>query len=308
MVQEEYVFEDQQNQSKKKSGIGKFIWNSEKREFLGRDGASWGKITLFYAIFYTCLGSFFVGLLAAFIRFMPVDRPTYIGTDSTMSVRKLNPGLGFRPQIDVEDHLISINPTQAEHAKFGYMKYFNNLKNFLDAKYGPVEPEFRSDVMKCEPNTSYADQVQYGKSCNFDYVEEFKSTPCTKENYFGYNTDKPCVLVKLNKIYTWEPEGGNGVRVECAGETSADRDNLRGVKYYSIDGLVETTHGLLDKKFFPFMGQKSYRAPFVWARFDVPTDMLINIECKGVAPNIDNVDRLNRRGQTKFSLYITTKY
>lgn len=134
MVQQEYVFDDH-NQQKKSGGIGNFIWNSEKREFLGRDGASWGKITLFYAIFYTCLGSFFVGLLALFIKFMPTDRPTYIGEDSTMAManRRLNPGLGFRPHIDVEDYLISFNPTIAEHPTNGYLKFVRNLDNFLSA-------------------------------------------------------------------------------------------------------------------------------------------------------------------------------
>ena len=38
--------------------------------------------------------------------------------------------------------------------------------------------------------------------------------------------------------------------------------------------------------------------------FDVTPNTLVNIECKAFADNIDNSDRLNRRGQTKFSLYI----
>ena len=148
MVQQEYTFEDNNHHEPKKSGIGKFIWNSEKREFLGRDGASWGKITLFYAIFYTCLGSFFVGLLAVFIRFMPTDRPTYIGEQSTMSTRGLNPGLGFRPQVDVEDHLISFNPTVAVNPNSGYKKYVDNLKNFLDASKSQQEEKSKKNFYK----------------------------------------------------------------------------------------------------------------------------------------------------------------
>ncbi|CAF0910849.1 unnamed protein product [Brachionus calyciflorus] len=309
MVQEEYVFDDHQHQPKKSSGIGKFIWNSENREFLGRDGASWGKITLFYTIFYTCLGSFFIGLLALFIRFMPVDRPTYIGVDSTMSVRGINPGLGFRPQIDVEDHLISINPTLAEDSKYGFLKYVRNLENFLNAKYGPVPDEFKGDVIQCNANSSYANEMNYGKACEFEPEKEFKNTPCTKENSYGYNTNQPCVLVKLNKVYTYVPDGYpyNGINVNCSGETSADRDNLKGVRYYSIDGQESTVHGLLDKKFFPYMGQKAYRAPFIWVKFDVPLNTLVNIECRADVKNIDTADRMNRRGQTKFSLYITNK-
>jgi len=303
MVQQEYTFEDSHHHEPKKSGIGKFIWNSEKREFLGRDGASWGKITLFYAIFYTCLGSFFVGLLAIFIRFMPTDRPTYIGEQSTMSTRGLNPGLGFRPQVDVEDHLISFNPAVAVNPNTGYQKYVNNLKNFLDAKYGSIPEDLKSDVIECASNKSYATDLQNGKSCAFD-LSVFDDTECNEKKNFGYTTNKPCILVKLNKIYTWEPEGKNGVTIKCSGETSADKDNLINAVYHSPDSINNKDEGLLDRKYFPFYGQKTYRAPFVWVQFEIPSNTLVNIECKAIADNIDNTDRLNRRGQTKFSLFI----
>lgn len=131
----EFRFDDNSN-VKKKSAIaefGKFLWNSNTKEFCGRDGASWGKVSLFYAVFYFCLGSFFVGMLAVFFQIMPKDRPTYFGESGTIASRKLNPGLGFRPQIDVEDNQISFNPQIAEGEKTGYKKYVKNLQNFLDA-------------------------------------------------------------------------------------------------------------------------------------------------------------------------------
>jgi len=42
--QVEYTFDEDAN-AKEASGfkkIGKFIWNSQNKELLGRDGASWG--------------------------------------------------------------------------------------------------------------------------------------------------------------------------------------------------------------------------------------------------------------------------
>lgn len=53
--------------------------------------------------------------------------------------------------------------------------------------------------------------------------------------------------------------------------------------------------------------QKSYRAPFIFAQFDIPANTLVNIECKAFAKNIDNADRLNRRGMTKFSILVSNK-
>jgi hypothetical protein len=58
-------------------------------------------------------------------------------------------------------------------------------------------------------------------------------------------------------------------------------------------------------KYYPFMGSKAYRAPFVFATFDVAPNTLVNIECRAFdAGNIDNTDRLNRRGMTKFSVFV----
>ena len=66
---------------------------------------------------------------------MPKDKPTYYGESGTIALKGLNPALGFRPQIDVESHLISYNYVNKEddgNSK-GYQTYVKNLKNFLDS-------------------------------------------------------------------------------------------------------------------------------------------------------------------------------
>ena len=79
------------------------------------------------------MGSFFVGMLAVFVQIMPKDRPTYFGNSGTIASRGLNPALGFRPQIDVENNLISYSPDLAHDEKKGYKKFVKNLQQFLDA-------------------------------------------------------------------------------------------------------------------------------------------------------------------------------
>lgn len=302
-MQQEYVFDEPQaKKAGKLSGVGKFIWNSETKEFCGRDGASWAKVSIFYAVFYAFLGSFFVGLLAIFIKFMPTDKPTYYGVESTMNVRGLNPGLGFRPQIDVEDHLIAFNPLSKSNENNGYEKYVNNLNNYLAAKYQPQEA---SEVIECADGQTYVDELKKGKSCKFNPSEAFQSTDCTKEKDYGFKTNRPCILVKVNKIIDWTPVSAKGgIEIRCEGETSADKDNLRGVTYHVEGNLNANNYTLISSKYYPFFAQKSYRAPFVWAQFDISPNTLVNIECKAYAENIDNSDRLNRRGQTKFSLFV----
>ncbi len=130
MAEQEFRFEaSEQKEKSNLSGLGQFIWNKNTNEFLGRTGLSWAKVSLFYAIFYTCLGSFFIGMLSVFFQIMPQDKPTYYGYESTMHQKGLNPGLGFRPQIDVEDSLIRFNPDVLEGN--GYKPYFDNLRIFL---------------------------------------------------------------------------------------------------------------------------------------------------------------------------------
>lgn len=222
-----------------------------------------------------------------------------------MNARGINPGLGFRPQVDVEDSMIFFNPKVFEGAH-GSKPYYRNLKNFLDAKYPEIKQEDESKVIPCSDNSTYVNDLINGKSCAFDYKKVFKDSPCTDETKFGYETNTPCVLIKLNKIISWNPQlkDTSYIEIECNGETSVDKDNIKSVTYHSENNLNNKRAGLISAKYFPFYAQSTYRAPIVFAQFDISPNTLVNIECKAKALNIDSDDRLNRRGQTKFSLFI----
>lgn len=43
-----------------------------------------------------------------------------------------------------------------------------------------------------------------GKVCSFDI--KLLGTQCTKEENFGYERGRPCILLKLNRIFGWVPE------------------------------------------------------------------------------------------------------
>lgn len=300
MTEQEYQFDSEDKN--KKSGLGNFIWNSQTKEFLGRSGASWAKVSFFYSVFYACLGGFFIGMLAVFMQIMPVDKPTYYAEDSTMAQKGLNPGMGFRPQVDVEDNLIAFNNNEYENEK-GFKKLTDNLKIFLEAKY----PEQNQDeIIDCVDGQDYSEELKAGKSCSFDYKKVFEGTNCTEEHKFGYNTNKVCVLVKLNKIVGWSPKSDDHrVEIKCEGSTSVDVDNLKKITYHSENNLNGEA-GYISTKYFPYYSQKSYRAPFVFVQFDLETNVLVNVRCRAYANNIDNEDNTNMRGQTKFSLYLNS--
>lgn len=104
---------------------------------------------------------------------------------------------------------------------------------------------------------------------------------------------RPCIFLKLNKIYNWEPDyynklddvqniqgmpgklkehirnraslklETNVVWVSCEGENPADIENLgNGVSYYSLNG----EQGFLGH-YFPFNNTKGYLQPLVAVQF-----------------------------------------
>ena len=163
-------------------------------------------------------------------------------------------------------------------------------------------------MIDCKDGKNYVDELRDGQSCKFDHVALFADTQCTSANAYGFRTDKPCILLKLNKIISWLPASNtSSVLIKCTGESSADKDNLKQVTYHSGDGKSNNEQGEISGKYFPFFGQKDYRAPFVFAQFDIAANTLVNVECRAYADNIDNQDRLNRRGMTKFSLFVSNK-
>jgi hypothetical protein len=76
-------------------------------------------------------------------------------------------------------------------------------------------------VIECAEGSSNTDQFKQGKACKYDPSEMFASTNCTKEKEYGFNTNKPCILLKVNKIIDWTPKSSKGgIEIKCEGEVS----------------------------------------------------------------------------------------
>jgi sodium/potassium-transporting ATPase subunit beta len=212
------------------------------------------------------------------------------------SIIGTNPGLGFRPmppESNVESTLIWFEEGNKENTEY----WVNESTEFLSSEWlfffhcwfgilrtlstGFTEKNGSVNGIDCTKNS----RVKTEDHCKVDF-KNFGD--CTKEKGFGFEKGKPCIFLKLNKIYNWEPsyyelseipekmpESLQGhiktnakktdmkvVWVSCEGENPADIDNLGPLTYKSLSG----EQGFLGK-YFPFMSTEGYLQPIVAVQF-----------------------------------------
>ncbi|KAK3927340.1 Sodium/potassium-transporting ATPase subunit beta-2 [Frankliniella fusca] len=293
-----------------------FFYNKEEGKVMGRTGSSWGKIILFYIIFYSALAALFSIMLWVFYQTLDPRIPKWQTDGSLIGT---NPGLGFRPMppfANVESTLITYRGTDAENYRF----WKDSLVEFLKVYRKPgLTPGRGQNIYNCD----YDRPPGKGQVCDVD-VKNW--SPCTSENNFNYHKSAPCVFLKLNKIYGWVPEfyndtnnlppmmprdlkrhiwevGRNNtlklntVWVSCEGENPADVENVGPIRY------IPDLRGF-PGYFYPYENSEGYLSPIMAIHFEKPrTGILIQIECKAWARNIRH-DRRDKLGSVHFELMI----
>jgi len=259
---------------------------SEKLYF-GRSASSWGKISLFYCVYYSCLAVFIAICFSVFLKTIDSKVPSLINMDSLL---KGVPGVSFKPQPNKKVSIIKFISDDYN----GTQSYVDNLNDTL---YNYIEQQQ-------DENTTFVDcsipeekeEALNGTSntvCKFDLAD--LGDECTVDKRFGYLIGKPCILLKLNKIYGWLPklyeEGdkipeevtdlkySEGVQVTCEGVKDVDKENMGKVTVYPEEGFRP--------QHFPYMNQKNYQAPLVFVQFENLTPgVQVRVWCKVWAKNI----------------------
>uniref|UniRef100_A0A1B6D5Z4 Sodium/potassium-transporting ATPase subunit beta n=1 Tax=Clastoptera arizonana TaxID=38151 RepID=A0A1B6D5Z4_9HEMI len=299
-----------------KTKLKRFAFNPENGAIFGRTPSSWGKIGLFYLIFYIVLATMFACLLWLFSLTLDPRIPKWRLDESIIGT---NPGLGFRPMPNDSNSLSTLIWYKGTRRQ-DYEYWVESLREFLDVYRIPGKTPGRGqNIYKCD----FHQFPPRGKVCDID-VRLWD--PCTFENTYNYHLQKPCIFLKVNKIYDWVPDyyknvsdlpermpdslkahiqnefdlGGaarlNQVWLSCQGESPADVENIGEVKYYPGPGFPGY--------FFPFENSEGYLSPLVAVQFTRPrTGILINIECRAWAHNI-KYDRKERIGSVHFELMI----
>jgi sodium/potassium-transporting ATPase subunit beta len=320
-------------------GFKEFIWNTETSEFLGRTGISWLKITVFYIIYYALLAAFFIAMLLIFFQTLknPDDDEAGPTWQNSNGIIGGNPGVGYRPKPPdsmVESTLITFKHAATKEAGT-WDGWVDRLNTFLtqykktDEKKSKRSADETNMGVECSWDTLKDEDFKPGdrQYCKVD-SSEFLTDNCTEANNYGYPQGTPCVLLKLNKIYGWNPKPydkkkklpenapkslkdfvtkwetdhadrvGHMVWLSCEGENPADVENIGEIKYFPYPGIPTY--------YFPFNNQKDYKSPIVMAHLTAPKKgVLIAIECKAWAQNIQHDEtKMERIGSVHFELLV----
>jgi len=305
-----------------------FLWNKKDGTVMGRTGGSWARIGIFYLIFYSFLAGWFAVMLGVFWTTLdPQTNPSYTPCepDGSLGGSLLqSPAMGYLPKPkpdNVESTLIWFKRDNEKDVKY-WADYLNNtITNDYEHKGGNSDGQ---NLVNCDANRKRARD----EACIFDPRD--LSTKCQKEDSFGYQQGKPCVLIKMNKMINWIPdvfhteadlkkhkdynkipkelkevmanstkENGEYVDriwVSCEGENPADKEYIGKITYHPHQGF--------DAVYFPYSNQPGYMNPLVAVVFENPsTNVLINIRCTAWAQNIE-IEPSKRLGLVHFELLV----
>lgn len=302
------------------------IHDPDKGEYFTRTPKSWGLITLFYCIYYTCLAGFWYGLLSLFLMTISPTQPYFKTTESIIGT---NPGVGMRPgQPDeyIDSSLIRLkyNAKQERPSADGEtlrnIDWAERMKKFVE-KYKNTT-ELRTNCPDGEFNTDF-------EACAFDpaTLGDCGTYPYGYQLADGKKQVEPCILLKINRIFDWTPEsyelqyledeeeavptnvqtlikasGGNTkLFIDCGGRNPADVEALESaIEYFPKDQSI-------DFKYFPYtQAGMNYHSPVVAVKFNenIPKDQLVHVECKLWTKNIEHSSK-DKLGMIQFELLIT---
>ncbi|KAK2835948.1 hypothetical protein Q5P01_016432 [Channa striata] len=290
-------------------GWKNFLWNSDKKEFLGRTGGSWLKIFLFYVIFYGCLAGIFIGTIQAMLLTLSNYKPTY-------QDRVAPPGLSHTPHSDKSEIAFS----KSDEAT--YKKYIETLETFLQQYNDSLQTEQQKYEDCGDVPQTYKDRSTPEKDPGQRNACRFNRSwlgPCSgqQDSTYGFSSGKPCLIVKLNRIVNFRPRAPsdnqslpgalqvktkpNLIPIYCKNKREEDESKIGDIKYFGFDGGFPL-------QYYPYYGKllhPQYLQPLVAIQFtNLTLDHELRIECKVYGANIDysEKDRYQGRFDVKFTV------
>ena len=297
-----------------------FLHDPHNGTFLSRTPLSWLQITIFYTIYFSCLAAFWYGCLLLFFQTIP-EMEAGPKWQQGASLIGANPGVGMRPR--------------SRYSRIG-----STLLRLESVDNNTIlsDPEGEGDL-----TIDYARRVEKFLSCYQSEVDTrlgYKPfhPPGTLGDcgshpygyYNGGNPIKPCIFLKLNKIWDWNPtpiteedfqredwpedlkkhfdslEDKDEIFVDCQGRNSADREAVReGLTYFPASRGFPASY-------FPFRGNTHhYHSPLVALQFDASKmrrflGQLVHVECRVYYQGVVHNTR-DKAGMVQFEILIEEK-
>jgi len=286
--------------------FSQFLYNPSTHEVLGRTFKSWFQITVFYIVLYCFLAGFFAGLLMVFFQTLDVHQPTWTMGASLIGT---NPGMGYRPTSpDPDKTIISYDAGKAESVK--------EWEKAVDSFLNPYYNSGNGDLSDCD----YGIEAPKDKPCRFPV----KLQSCSPQSSFGFKDNKPCVFLKMNKIFGWTPEPYTKEAIE-KNEMEMPEDlkmailnlnntlMINGNVWVSCTAQAESEaaqnitmnfdgHIGFPNYYFPYENQPEFQTPFVAIQVsNLPKGVIVKMSCRLWANNIV-VDRQRRLGMTNIEI------
>lgn len=257
------------------SNFGTFLYNRETRQVMGRSGRSWAKIGVFYVVFYSCLAGFFAAMMAVFLT--TVNPAPVYNTDG--SATGVGAGDKAGPKL-----------TQYIENSPGLTRLVDKLPKTVD-KDDPNTKETFTKAVK-EHLTAVNSSGQYNTTALF------ANKYCNEANNYGLSNNKPCIFIKMNKVWGWVPE--EDVILKCLDQNKETNK----VKTIGLDGNVAG----YAKEFFPYLGQKNFQYPAVAVKVDLEPGKKMTVQCKLEGKGIKVSDSYNpQRAYGKIEFEIGAK-
>jgi len=251
-------------------------------------------------------------LLAIYFSLVPPRGPRQYG-------HNLTPGLSFRPRSqDPYSTLIHFR-----HGGSGNWQPLMASIKELTKLYS--KGKYAGGSLKCNYNTHIGTDERCGVGTK-KWIDTSYDTPCTGPEKYGMYHGQPCIAIKINKVFGWEPEPYyNITEVEnhpkmpiqlkekihftwskhCKGKGEEMEKRCPQLRFIwvSCGGVTQADIEWLGPIhytpwqgfpgfYFPYHNQDNYLSPVVWIQLrKITPGVLIQIRCKIWAQNIAHDDR-----------------
>ncbi|XP_073419638.1 potassium-transporting ATPase subunit beta [Dendrobates tinctorius] len=266
------TFNEKKTCSQRMENFGRFVWNSDTGELMGRTLIKWVFISLYYVAFYFAMIGLFALSIYCLMKTLSPYEPDY--QDLLQS-----PGVTMRPNVYGEEGIEVFYNISNEKSYEGIVK---SLCKFLSVYNKTNQVEMKNkDCSNATDVKSFLTVNENTKhACQFT-TDMLGDCSHDKDPTFGFASGQPCLFIKINRIINFIPDNKTSPTLHCS---SMDEQDLGHVEYFP--------DGSFGAQYFPYYGKKrqpNYTNPLVAVKFsNVKLDKEIEIVCKVNGSHIIN--------------------